>query len=999
MTKAPSHWQHLLSTSTPAKVVAIVLGWVVLPLVTTPIAAAQANNRYWTTEWHFDQVDVQTMNLRLHRLGLGVPIEMQGKVSVDLTVSVPWTALTDAKSYRIEGMIRSDQLRLEKLVIDDFRSTLDLSNGVMSIENLRGRLVDGSSKRPITAKGEVTGQANLQLSPLGSIEVSITTSEIPILPLHDLVLAASRTSSEVQIAPTQLASTDAQKQLSGLATGSLHFRAPLNQLQNIAAWTTTANLEINGLSRGGSMPLNLSTGAISVDRGILTADRMQLTSPEVAELTATVRAQVELNEQQRFSAAIRSNDLPLGVLSNLFGFDQDRLAKGTLDIDARASGTLSRRQWDASGRVASPRLEVVGVSLGLLEHEFSFDHQHFRLQPATIPNTAEVPERVIESIEADYSLRDQQWSLSKLAACVFGGEVTGKATLALAALGTHQLDLQWSELSPVFNANLLSLAKVSITGISSGEIRWTVPAGQWDLPAKQDGMLEIAVSSIKIGGAEVGDLRMSVVNRDQKLQLSAEGDLFGGDVTVITTAAITEKTTWQDLMRNPINARVSANSIQLDQIVEVLPASVLPDSRYDRLKGRLTAEANLTAPLQSVSSEQVEADLQLRLDNVALGPVQLTNGLEISARLRDQIVWIDRISGTYAGGRIEATGRWDWKSQAGPVGNGRLELRVAAIDASQAMQLISKSLAESIDGTLSGNLRVTGGEQLRARGAVQTSDASFKGLMLGNVHSGVIASYTVPSGRWEVGLISIDGTLARGRVRGKATFDSAYRPGRFDMQTELGFDRVDFNELIAEAGGGVSTMAQGQIRGSLVLGGKSIAGLSDLRGSFETELDGSQAAAIPGLRDAQRFLGAIPLSGIRIDEGRLNGTVSGGRARIKEFALASPHLRVWADGFVQLASGRMEVDAVISTGNFEANQLADAYLQLVALDFVSPLALLIRINRLLSNRTIYVDARGPVSNPRLSLKPLATLRDEAVRYILRDLLGLSLAGGIEPEWE
>src|SRR5690606_18578445 len=113
------------------------------------------------------------------------------------------------------------------------------------------------------------------------------------------------------------------------------------------------------------------------------------------------------------------------------------------------------------------------------------------------------------------------------------------------------------------------------------------------------------------------------------------------------------------------------------------------------------------------------------------------------------------------------------------------------------------------------------------------------------------------------------------------------------------FERVNVAKLISDGGGGSSSYAIGQVQGSLTLGGEGIASYSDLRGEFKTELAGSQAAAIPGLREAQRFLGAIPLAGIRIEEGRLEGAIAGGRARIDEFVLSSPQLKMWADGFVQ----------------------------------------------------------------------------------------------------
>jgi len=94
---------------------------------------------------------------------------------------------------------------------------------------------------------------------------------------------------------------------------------------------------------------------------------------------------------------------------------------------------------------------------------------------------------------------------------------------------------------------------------------------------------------------------------------------------------------------------------------------------------------------------------------------------------------------------------------------------------------------------------------------------------------------------------------------------------------------------------------------------------------------------------------------------------------------------VFADGRVQLNTGRLDVNAVISTGNFDLESTAVAAIaEQLAIGAAPPVLAFIKLNRLLSDRTIYVGVLGPVTDPRLRLKPLETLHAGAERFFVRE---------------
>jgi len=108
---------------------------------------------------------------------------------------------------------------------------------------------------------------------------------------------------------------------------------------------------------------------------------------------------------------------------------------------------------------------------------------------------------------------------------------------------------------------------------------------------------------------------------------------------------------------------------------------------------------------------------------------------------------------------------------------------------------------------------------------------------------------------------------------------------------------------------------------------------------------------------------------------------------------------VWADGRVRISGGRLDVEAVVQTGEFDGQNLALLTLaETAAIPAGLPIGALIELNRLASNRTIYMDLVGPISKPRVRIRPLETFRENAGQIILRQatatVLPFASAGGV-----
>jgi hypothetical protein len=456
---------------------------------------------------------------------------------------------------------------------------------------------------------------------------------------------------------------------------------------------------------------------------------------------------------------------------------------------------------------------------------------------------------------------------------------------------------------------------------TSGEIDWLVPADQLQQPAAHQGTAQLVLDNIVLNEAPLGNAELTLTADQGRLELSGRGELFGGSFSVDTATEVAQQTTID----------VSAT---LSQFVW----------RGNTLARRL------------------QLDLQLT-------PEQLR---------------VVTLSGEIGGGRVRVSGLIPFPAE-GEALAGQLRARLAGVD----LQSVLGSLWEAGDswagGRLTGAVTVQLARQISARGNLQLRDARLTTFALGNARASLTATAAMDLRRWSVRLGSITSSLQGGELFGDARLDSSSgRPGAVDLASTWEAKRFDFNRLMNPLSPQVGGYARGQIDGKLTLTGRAIQSVADLRGVLDARLSNTAARAVPGLIGAQAYLGSLSLVGTQFDSGRLRGTIGSGIFRLDQFWLLSDRARVSATGAVNLANASLQVDALISTGNFEAQNLAlMSIAETVALP-ATPISVLIRLNRALSDRNIYVTIRGPITRPSLRLQSLRTLREATAGYLLRE---------------
>ncbi len=373
-----------------------------------------------------------------------------------------------------------------------------------------------------------------------------------------------------------------------------------------------------------------------------------------------------------------------------------------------------------------------------------------------------------------------------------------------------------------------------------------------------------------------------------------KGKLLGGTIQAETNSVADKGDSWSTLLGRARAGNAKADSIRLDAIAGAL----FPDTP-SRWRG--TASAQLDWQAGAKSSADLKPSLQASLKNIAVDGQSFSRQLTMQLKLSGDVIAIDRVSGSYAGGNFRATGNWSLGK-----GERRVLISFSGINAAEALLPISDQAASQVDGTVSGLIRVTNGDRLRFRGLIKARNSSLFSVPTGTVHSGINGSITRDLRRWEVDLSSLQGELAGGRIAGEARLSSsAMRAGAFDLSSRWEAKRVDFGELLAAVGSS-SNVAHGRMTGQISLSGRGVRTTSDLVGRFDVRLGATQAAAVPGLLKADQFLGVLSLQGLRFRRGRSEGSDrsgSGNDRRILARQSSGQGVVGWQDLPCQSADG------------------------------------------------------------------------------------------------
>ena len=651
----------------------------------------------------------------------------------------------------------------------------------------------------------------------------------------------------------------------------------------------------------------------------------------------------------------------------------------TLDLELLVAGALSPLTWQIGGTARSAETVIAGLELGPLAHRFTLESHALRLQP--LPDAP--ASSAVGTLVAEYQRTANHWQVRRLEGQLWGGQLSGSGRWIRVGDGRHEAQLRWSDLMVRGRWAMVGDDPSRLSAATSGDLQWSAPAASLASPAAHQLEASLRVDPLTIDAVPIGAVDAQVTAKDGQWTLAGDGELLGGPAAIQLRATVPETAGWQQIADQTTDGSLAVAG-QLD-VGPVLASRLFALWQSPAEAQRWRGRVQLNWQLEEVDPASPRTSrLAITADALQYGQQPLTDRLTAQLIMIGDEIIVQSVSGSYAGGRIGATGRWGLGSSAS-----QLAIQLTAIDASRAVLPFSPELGQTLAGRVSGRLAVSGGETLKVGGSLEMRGGSVSGVPAENLRTTVAATVALPAGRWRLQMRDVHGRIARGRLRGNLTLESsAGSSDRFDLDSRWEMDGIDFEKLLDQLGGSNRTLGRGVLTGTLSLSGRRIRSVGDLRGELRASLAGSDATAFPGLPAAQNYLGAFSLRNTRFDAGSIYGRISHGEFQIRELWLVGDQLRVWGEGEVALASGRIDLDMVAATGNFEqANPGLLLLAQQFALDAALPVTVVLRANELLSDRVIRLQLYGTYRRPQVRINPVRNLGQNAARFFLRSLAG------------
>ena len=959
--------------------------------------APEATYRYWKTNWSFESIKLGDLFRRLRSIGVEIPVQVDGVATVDFDVAVPLNALRTGKAYQINGAIEVRKLVAGPLQFDLCRAAISLKDGQLTLNRLRCVETVLTTGDAVTESGLLVGSAKAGLMPPGDFGAEVQTEGLHLGPISDLL--------------SRLGLLDRTNPTTGAITSKVAISGRVDELQQPERWNIEGDLDVRGLgvqasqnvqaSQGaqasgvvpsggiGSAQYDLSINGFRSGEGMLQVNRLRVQATDRQEFFTASDIKVRLADSIQFEMAVAANDFRIGDLLRLHSPAASSLVQGKLDTQGQANGVIGAGgtidSMDVRLAIASPEIAIAGVRLGLLEHDLRLTTDHLSIAPRTTiaPQTAADQggdsRLVFESLETDYQWNEQLAQFSNLRAVVFGGQASGEGQFARRADLMHRVKLSWSEIAPEINLPILWLSrKPKLSFQTSGEIDWNVSAANLMIPAQHRADVNLLIDRILLDTEPIGQAALTATVAENQFAASLDAQLFGGTVKVKTVSDLNGTMGWQDVFEKMQLGEVNFERLSLRRILKL---SGIERPRFDaRLSGSVTP---------NVLSAQASA--KISIDGLTADQTLIARNLDAKLEYRDHELAVKSVRGTYAGGQVELDGHWS-------LGRGEkvLTARLTRAQGDRFLLPIHQQASDWVGGRLSGRAAIVGhgagiGESFRASGTVNSENGNALGVPIGEAHSPLDVYVSIQPLMWRVSFPSIRSNLARGRVSGDLVIKSA-SAGRSGLHLDSRWrvNHVDFEALLSNTIG-TSTIGRGNLTGDLRLSGRHIREVKDLEGEFRLRLGGTDATAVPGLSAAGSLLGATSLTGVRFENGEASGRISKGRLLLERVAMVSDRVNVQAEGSVGLLNQRMDIDAVISTGQFQGQNVLLRQLGTQAVLDALPIG---QVNRVLSDRTIVFKMVGPTRDPVIQLLAGETLRANARRFATQEVIGFAIADSV-----
>jgi hypothetical protein len=184
------------------------------------------------------------------KLNLKIPFRLNGKINIDVHVTIPLGDARDLKAYEASGTVDLPWAHVEDLWLQEVHAKVTLAKGVLRLDELSAHEPNtppSESPTRLLTGGTLTGTAALGVDPAGDLSGDLKLVAFPLGPLLRLVPSANVNSS-------------------GPVDGQFRFRAPAGALKDIAKWEGSGKLSGRDL-RIQNVPADRFTAEVDLHGG------------------------------------------------------------------------------------------------------------------------------------------------------------------------------------------------------------------------------------------------------------------------------------------------------------------------------------------------------------------------------------------------------------------------------------------------------------------------------------------------------------------------------------------------------------------------------------------------------------------------------------------------------------------------------------------------------------------------------------------------------------
>lgn len=855
-------------------------------------------------------LSLRDVDLKQLLAGLKVeaPLNIEGRISFQVQAAFPVDTPGDMKAYRLRGTATLPWMTLEGLRLEDVRARISYQEGVLRLEELHGRVPEETpGKTAPTAAGSFDGTAQVQVALFGNLTARLDLENIPLARVLSLVPGAAEWAG-------------------GAFSGNVSVQAPLFRLRQPAAWTAAGKISSKRV-RAYGLNLEDAAGDIRMKAGLLTLSDVK---GRLEGAPVSGSAELRLTDPYRYEAKLALGRTLLTDLQRLAPQLRPPVAiTGRFEATADLKGTLNPLTAITSGTGTASEVKVATVKLATLK--FDWENNADRL------------------------------ALTNVRAGLYGGEVTGSATVPLRDTVAGKMDLRFKDVELGDLGKDVPALPVRVEGKANGTIDGTLPVVAAGREREATAKLDLQAPKLRVQGLPAERLRGSVAYRKGKVDYRFEGDTLGGKFNLNGTLPADPKPA-----EPPPDGRLQIEGAQLGRVWETFGVQALRP-----LRGRvdLNVDFRHDGPDGAATGEGRFALTRLRWDTT-----ELTERIGGSVRLARQELRFRDLTGTLGGGLL--------RSQVS------INLRqperswfTLDLDRVEASRLLAPwpSLAARVQGPVEARLRGTLGREWRGSGLINLSRGRVLDVDVNDWRLPVDFAFAPSQGRGQVEIHDTHAQVALGRVLGSGT--AGWGLGsRVDVH--LRFFGVDLRTLLRQFSDS-SQLGGGQMTGRVDLTGNDVRSAEDLTGTMDATLQQTQAMEFPVLRQLTPFLMPGQSNGGTFRSGDVRARLARGVVRVERLSLAGTFLQLLVEGTVSLEGGRLNLEATANTGQVGVNP---AFLRLLGLRIPAvgpvPLTLVLQASSYLANRVIHLGVTGTVRNPVVRVEPVSLLTEEAVRFFL-----------------